>query len=406
MFIIFCDYLLLAFSGFCVQSSLSFEKMSSIESGSLEFALNLQKSLANNQNLVVSPFSLSTALAMTLYGSRNNSAAELSKVLFGKSIDVKEYQPMVTEFQLLIEKSVKSNSQVLSSANFIYGHKNYPILQDFSETIKKYFSAKAQELDFISGNAEAIKTINKDISEATKGKIATLFDSIDVNTKLILANALYFKGFWKSQFQTNHTQLKKFKTCSNEEIDVQMMFQSAKFPFVYSEELEFKAIELSYDNSNVVMIVLLPNQNNLKQLQSNLNTQKLNDLLLELNSPKNYQKVDLSLPKFKLESTLNLIPVLSELGIKEIFDVKSANFSGITSDPLGLFVGDVIQKAIIEVNEEGTEAAAATGVAFLSRSLQFPEQFEANHPFMFLLITKFDSKNVILFSGTVNNPNK
>jgi serine protease inhibitor len=138
--------------------------MSSIDSGSFEFALRLQNVLSSDDtNLLVSPFSLTSALAITLYGTRDNSGAKLSKVLFGHQIDVNDYQSMAQEFQSLIDKCLKSNSKVLSSANFIYTHKEYPILPDFSQTIDKYFSAKSQVLDFIDGNAEAIKTINEDI---------------------------------------------------------------------------------------------------------------------------------------------------------------------------------------------------------------------------------------------------
>jgi serine protease inhibitor len=375
--------------------------MSSISSGSFEFTLKLQNLLStNDRNLVVSPFALTTALAMTLYGTRGNSGAELSKVLFGNRIDVKEYKSMVKKFQSLIDKTVKSNASVLISANFIYSQKEYEVLPDFSQTIEKYFSSKSQQLDFINCNAEAIKTINEDISCATNGKISTLLESIDKNTKMILANAIYFKGLWNSQFKFNNTQLDKFTTNSGQEIEVEMMFQSNKFPFVYSDQLNCKAIELGYKESNTVMIILLPNEDNsVEQLKANLNVESFNELLGQFWS----QSVELSLPKFKLESTLELIPVLTELGIKDIFDAEVANFSGITNDSLGLFVGDIIQKAVIEVNEEGTEASAATAVKILIRSVS--QQFTANRPFMFFLMSKYEkNKNLILFSGTVNNP--
>ncbi len=235
--------------------------MSSINSGSFVFALKLQNLLSTkDKNLVVSPFSLTSALAMTLYGTRGNSGAQLSKVLFGHQIDVNEYKSMVKEFQSLIDKSLKSNSKILSFANFIYSHKEYPVLPDFSQTIEKYFSAKSQQLDFINSNAEAIKTINEDISRATNGKIPTLLESIETNTKMILANALYLKGLWKSQFSCDNTHLRKFTTNSGQEVEVEMMFQSAKFPFVDSDQLNCKAIELGYKESNTVMIVLLPNE--------------------------------------------------------------------------------------------------------------------------------------------------
>jgi serpin B len=180
------------------------------------------------------------------------------------------------------------------------------------------------------------------------------------------------------------------------------MFKTDKFPFVDSDQLNCKAIELGYKESNTVMIVLLPNENNsVKQLRANLNVKSFHKLLSKLNS----QEVDVSIPKFKLESTLKLIPVLAELGIKEIFDQKVANFSGITSDPLGLFVGDITQKAVIEVNEEGTEAAAATRVEILELCGSYSQKFTVNRPFMFFLMSKYEkNKNAILFSGIVNNP--
>jgi serpin B len=169
--------------------------MSSIDSESFEFALRIQNELfSDDTNLVVSPFSLTSALAITLYGTRGNSGAQLSKVLFGHQIDVNDYQSMVQEFQSLTDKCLKSNSTVLSSANFIYSHKEYPILPDFSQTIEKYFCAKSQVLDFICDNAEAIKTINEDKSRATNSNIPTFLESIDEYTKMILVNAVYFKG--------------------------------------------------------------------------------------------------------------------------------------------------------------------------------------------------------------------
>jgi serpin B len=179
------------------------------------------------------------------------------------------------------------------------------------------------------------------------------------------------------------------------------MFQIAEFPFAHSKQLNCKAIELGYEKSNIVMIVLLPDEHNsLEKLKANLNVESFDNLLNNLYS----QEVELSLPKFKLESTLELIPVLAKLGIKDIFDREVANFSGITNDPLGLFVGDIIQKVVIEVNEEGTEAAAATEVEIVYYCLDISEQFTANRPFMFFLMSKLENnKNVILFSGTVNN---
>ena len=336
--------------------------MSTIESGSLEFGLKLDKLLSSDsQNVIFSPFSLSAALAMALMGAHNSSGEELSTVLFGKIIRTDEYQSLAKEYQILVERCLKSNAQVLSSANFLYSHKNYPILQNYKQMIELSFAGKSRELDFFSQNKESIAAINKDISDATKGKIPTLFEQLDGDTKLVLANALYFKGLWKSQFKKENTKNRKFTKNDKTEIEVQMMAQKSKFPFGYSEELKTFAIQLPYNESNVVMVILLPEEtSSVAELKSKLNGQTLDQLLKHMDQ----QKVDLYLPKFKIESTFPLIPVLHRVGIHKIFDPQLANFSGITNDPLGLYVGDVIQKAVIEVNEEGTEAAAATGIHY------------------------------------------
>src|SRR5258708_6269220 len=163
--------------------------MSIIESGSFEFALKLYKTLSSPQNnLVVSPFSLTSALSMTLYGARDKTGEELSKGLFGSAIAVDKYKSLAQEFNALIEKSVKSNSQVLATANFLYSHKGYPIEPEYQQTLEKYFLAKSQVLDLVDNPDIAINTINNDISDATKGKIKELISEIDPLTRLILTN--------------------------------------------------------------------------------------------------------------------------------------------------------------------------------------------------------------------------
>ncbi|CAG2116354.1 unnamed protein product, partial [Medioppia subpectinata] len=347
---------------FCIQLIQTKDvKMSAdtVESGSYEFALILDKMLAtDSKNLVFSPFSLLTAMSMTLMGARNTCGDELSQVLFGKKIDGNQYPALAKDYQRLVDSIFKSNAQVLSSANFLYAHKQYPILKEYQHLIEQSFGAKSREVDFEQHGKEAVDTINGDINAATRGKIRKLFDDIDPTTKMVLANALYFKGLWKTKFKKENTKSRKFTTSKKKEIDVDFMHQVLKVPFGYSDELKASAIELSYDKSNVVLVIVLPEATtSLPELKAHLNGQTLDQFLKQL-SP---TKIDIYLPKFKLDSTLPLIPILSQMGIKQIFDAKMANFSGITNDPIGLYVGEVLQKAVIEVNEDGTEAAAATG---------------------------------------------
>ena len=257
-------------------------------------------------------------------------------------------------------------------------------------------------MDF-SNKSGSIKVINSDINTATNGKIPELLDDLSDDTVVVLANALYFKGFWKNQFDKQHTRPEKFNTNSGQQIDVQMMYQSKKHPFGYSPHLKAKAIELNYENTNAVMIVLLPDtESSLKQMKDKLNVQTINDLVLSLRNI----KVDLSLPRFKIESKYDLIPSMKRSGITDIFDQK-ADFSGL-SQRRGLRVSQVLQKAIIEVNEEGTEAAAATAVGIMLMCAVINEEFRADRPFMYLLVTKDDKKQIdsILFIGECNDPTK
>ncbi|XP_054153993.1 leukocyte elastase inhibitor-like isoform X2 [Oppia nitens] len=378
---------------------------SQLDTGSLDFALAVSRELVNQdsaRNLVFSPFSLSTALTMTLMGSRGRTGEELSRVLLGKSYTADGYKSLANEYHSLVDRVLKANSGILLSANYLYAHKSYPIRKDYRQMIEQSFAGKARDVDFEGQPQSAVKTINSDVSDATKGKIKTLFDDIDSATKLILVNALYFKGLWKTPFKTKDTKPRKFTTARNDILDVPTMHQKVKVPFMVHDDLNLSAIELTYDKSNCAMLILLPNTGvTLESMIGKLTAETLSQIVGSLTP----QKLDIYLPKFKLESILPLIPTLTHLGIQDIFNSEVADFSAMTSDPMGLYVGEVLQKAVIEVNEEGTEAAAATSVAMMARSMDFPESFEANRPFMFLLVSKYEpKKSTLLFAGIVNNP--
>ena len=376
---------------------------SSIEKGSYEFALKLYKLLSSkDNNLIVSPFSVSNALAMVLYGARGNTSLEMSKVIFGKEISEDQHKSLAQLFNDLVNKNVKENSQVLNVGNFLYNHLEYEILADYKETLKNNFNAEAIELDFKSN--ESVKKINNDVSVATKGKITDLIDSIDPSTRLILVNAVYFKGLWKSQFKKYSTEKSRFNLSKGDHIEVEMMFQNKEFRFAYDDKLKFKALEMDYQDSNTSMLLLLPDEEiPIEDLESKLNVEILNELM---NKKMQEHEVNVYLPRFKLESEIALIPSLKQLGLNYMFNSEHANFEGITNKDK-LYVSDVIQKAVIEVNEEGTEAAAATAVMMaLCASLPIPpKEFRANRPFMFMLLSKYqNNKHLILFMGAVKHP--
>ena len=374
--------------------------MSSLESQ--EFGIKLFKLLSNGENTVFSPFSLSTALSMVLMGIRSTTSYELSKSLFGKTVEENGLEPLAKLLNQTIDNCIKNNSKAMSCANFMYSDSKFEVLSQFKQLIEKYFSANIKELDFENQKQLSLDVINDDIKSATNGKINKLLEDIDDNTVVILANALYFKGLWKSQFAKENTKTDVFTNQRKQKISVEMMFQSKKHPFGYCQQLRAKAVELNYENTNAVMIILLPDEDySLPQMRDNLSIQSLNQLIKSLHSV----TVDLSLPKFKIESTFDLIPSLKSIGINRVF-TKSADFSGL-SQQKGLYVSQIIQKAIIEVNEEGTEAAAATAVGISLMCLPITEEFVANRPFMYFLLTKKEDQTIdsILFMGECNDPN-
>ena len=223
---------------------------------------------------------MSNALAMVLYGARGNTLLEMSKVIFGKEISENQNKSLAQLFNDLVNKNVKANSQVLNVGNFLYNQLEYEILADYKETLKNCFDAKAIELDFKS--SESVKKINDDVSVATKGKITDLIDSIDPMTRMILVNAVYFKGLWKSQFKKESTEKSTFNLSNGNQIEVEMMFQNEKFRFAYDDKLKFKALEMDYQNSNTSMLLLLPDEGtSIEDLESKLNVDILNELINE-----------------------------------------------------------------------------------------------------------------------------
>ena len=369
----------------------------------VQFGLRIFSLLSSEENSVFSPNSLSTCLSLVLMGTRNVTAEELSTALFGRAIkDETQLQSLAKDLNEIIEKSLKSNSQALKSANFLYADKKFEVLPQFKSLVQKYFRAEAKELDFLGKKSESIDVINKDISKATNGKIDKLLEDLSPDTVIVLANALYFKGLWKSQFKKDHTITDKFMTNTKQEIDVQMMFQNKKYPIGNSEALKTQAIELNYENSAAVMIVLLPNEDHsLSQLRQSLNIETLNELVKSMREV----KVDLYLPKFKIESKFDLIPTLMSTGIKSIFSPTEGDFSGLSKHN-NVVVSQVLQKAVIEVNEEGTEAAAATAIGIRLMCAVINMEFKVNRPFMYFVVTKKQDQSIedILFMGEVLKP--
>ncbi|XDB64036.1 hypothetical protein AB1E18_017353 [Capra hircus] len=391
--------------------------MSSLGEAIIHLAIDLfhQIRQSEKENIFLSPFSISSALAMTYLGARENTASEMEKVLHfskitenargGAAKDRVETPGNVHHhFQKLLTELKKStDAYELRVANRLYGEKDFPFLQEYMDNVKKFYLASVESADFKNAAEESRKMINSWVESQTNERIKGLFpkDSLDSTTVLVLVNAVYFKGQWNQKFQEESTTEEKFWLNKDTSKPVQMMKQTDSFNFVSLEDVQAKILEIPYKGEELSMMVLLPNKvDGLQKLEDQLTAEKL----IAWTSPQNMGKrqVHLYLPRFKVEESYDLVPTLQALGMVDAFRGKVADFSGMTGE-YDLVVSKVFHKCFVEVTEEGTEAAAATGVGVsVVTSLRFHESFRCDHPFLFLI--KHIKTNSILFCGRVSSP--
>lgn len=282
------------------------------------------------------------------------------------------------------------------SNNFCFTR--FSLKKDYTEALKSQFNAIAKELDFVGKKAAAIETINGDAKSATKGLIDSIIDDIDSMTRLILMNAIYFKGDWKIPFKTENTEDGDFKLTSGQTVKAKMMFKREKYPYKHSEKMKCSFVKLPYKSEQISMVIVLPDEE--QTVHGVLKLMNRENLTERLNKMRNFMEVNLKMPKFKLASKHNLIPTLGQLGVSSVFG-ENADLSGI-SEAEKLYVSDVVQKAVIEVDEKGTVAAAVTGM--MMRCMMLPPSVDVflDRPFVFLILS--NDNNTLLFSGVVENP--
>uniref|UniRef100_A0A182QL06 Serpin domain-containing protein n=1 Tax=Anopheles farauti TaxID=69004 RepID=A0A182QL06_9DIPT len=358
------------------------------------FAIKLyQQVSAKNagENVVISPFSISACLSLAAMGAGGLTAEEMYSVLqFGTP---KEKQTVADNYRQLMAR-LESDSTV-NVANKIYVMQNYAIKSAFNSIATDSFRSEAEQVNFAE-SAVAAKKINGWVEEKTNNKIKDLIspDSLDAESRMVLVNAVHFKGTWTYQFDPNLTRPFPFWLSDTESRDVPMMNIKKHFAYNNFEEHGFSALELTYGGSDMTMLLLLPNERmGLSALE-----QKLPSLnLAELTTKMHKQEVEVFLPKFKIEFTRDLNDDLVALGMGRMF-TDAAEFPDLLEQSEPLKVSKVVHKAFIEVNEEGTEAAAATGMMIMACSMiiSMPKIFSADHPFLYALQ---DGHKNILFIG-------
>jgi len=360
------------------------------------FAFHLYRQIrSEGANLFVSPYSLSSALAMTYTGAREQTRAEMSDVL-GFPEDNKQ---LGKQYRALGDHlhSLADSGLVLNVANSLWAQKDYGFSLDFIRTNREYFSAGLKEVDFRRRYSEVRQQINQWVEKRTEDKIQDMIAEgvLDRMTRLVLVNAIYFNGKWEHPFHEKRTKEDVFRTGDGMSRQVPFMNQSLSLPYYETDLLQ--AVALPYAGHRVSMVILLPRKTAMMEvLEERLDVGYYQALIDSLRP----QEVDLSIPRFRIEQKYNLNDPLQAIGMKRAFTGK-ADFSGMTGKQ-DLFISNVVHQSFVEVDEKGTEAAAATGVVMRKTSVVRKKEFKADHPFIFMI--RDDKTDTMLFLGKLGNP--
>jgi serpin B len=365
--------------------------------GNTAFATDLYGRLKNEKgNLFLSPYSISTALAMTLAGARGETAEQMAKVLhFG--LPQERLPPTFASLEAELDAIQKRGEVQLSIANSLWPQKGHPFLPEYVGLLKQYYGTSVTPLDYAGAAEAARNTINDWVDAKTNHKITDLIGPgvLGRETLLVLANAIYFKGDWAAQFDPKQTTVQPFHVASDKDVKCQLMTHAGAY--AYAETSGLQVLELSYAGDDLSMIVLLPQKTDgIGALERELTASKLAEWTKALRQ----RRVEVFLPKFKLSSMFSLKEILVAMGMADAFSGK-ADFSGM--DGTHTFViSALLHKAFVDLNEEGTEAAAATGVVVTTAMFEQIPVFRADHPFIFLIRDKHNGS--ILFLGRLTDP--
>lgn len=378
------------------------EAVEAVSIANANFGNALLKILAKPEdNLIMSPYSVSSVLNMILHGAGGNTASQLKQ-----GLTIKDFDAVKNGFKDALTLLKTNENFTLNAANRIYHSTDSVLGQSYIQSTKEYFLAEPVGMDF--GQSEPSRVaINQWVEEQTNKKIQELIapGSISALTKLVLVNAIYFKGDWDVKFDKAKTKKRDFHVSSSKTVQADMMYSNEEYGMLRVKDLKGAiALDMPYKGKRLSMIFLLPDENHssLGDLEDAMT--KVTDLNAILKFGRKV-KVEVSLPRFKLESQLDLNEPLEQLGMTDMFDDNKADFSGMTGGTnKGLYVSQVVQKAFVEVNEEGAEAAAATAGIMMMRAMPMNPQFTCDRPFMFLI--RDNVTGMILFSGHVRDPTK
>jgi serpin B len=376
------------------------EETPSAGQANVAFGLDLYRRLSGDDgNLFFSPYSISTALAMTYAGARGETQIQMAKTLHFNLEQAALAQAM-SELKAGILAAGKSPGCEIHTANGLWAQKGHPFLPTYLELVRKNYGAELAQVDFVTAAETVRQEINDWVEKQTARKIQNLIapGTLNALTRLVLANAIYFKGKWEHPFSKEATRPGDFHVAADQKTMAQMMHKTDRFG--YAEHDGVQILEMPYTKGTLRFVAILPRKiDGLNAVEKKLTPAYLADCLEKLRS----EKVQVMMPRFEMRGTYQLKPTLGEMGMPLAFAAGEADFSGMdgTHD---LFLSAVIHKAFVDVNEEGTEAAAATGVvveAATARLMPMPS-FVADHPFLFII--RDVESGAILFIGRLVKP--
>ena len=354
-----------------------------------------------DENIFYSPTSVAYALAMVFLGANGNTAQEIAQVLKWYQY---EFEDVHLTFKSLHEaiQEVENERLELKMANRIWGLSRLEETEDFRLSAMEFYNSSVMKVDFETSSDKAREEINKWVEQNTGRKIREFLSAGSVNsdTRLALINAIYFKGAWLNAFKREKTHQTRFRVPNDlgKVHEAEMMSRTAKYNYFSDDNYECQILELPFSGNEVSMIVILPSEiDGMRKVERVINTTLLSRWIALLENI----TVEVSIPKFLLSQQFELKTILHKLGIKDLFDFGLADLSGMTSEE-NLHVSQFVHKAHIEVNEQGAEAAAATGVVVQKRSIDLHPVFYADHPFLFLIYHM--TSRTILFVGHVVHP--
>lgn len=380
------------------------DDLTQLAQGNNAFAMALYQNLrSGNGNLFFSPYSISLALAMVYAGAGGDTEKQMADALHF-SLPQERLHPALNALDQHITSNAQANNVPgqgfhLNIANAIWGQDSFPFLPAYLDLLAQDYGAGLHLADFIHAAEPARQVINAWVEQQTQGKITNLFPqgSIDDSTRLVLANAIYFKAAWASPFDPASTSNDTFYLLDGSQASVPMMHSKSDSSYLYAQGSNYQAVGLPYAGSDIMMVVLMPASGSFANFEAGLTDAQLEGILVGMKGA----SLNLEMPKFKTESQFDLESTLASLGMPDAFS-DTADFSGMDGRK-DLFIGDVLHKAYVNVDENGTEAAAATGIAMGGGGLATqPQTVNINHPFLFFI---FDPQTkTILFMGRMLNP--